>query len=126
MAPTLVFDGDCGACSALARLVTRRVRREASDFDVVAYQRADLAALGLTGEQCEVALQWVASDGTVSSAQDAVASVLLAGRAWQRPLGRALRLPGVNVLAGIGYRFVARHRNRLPGGTPACSLPDSR
>lgn len=123
--PVLVFDGDCGFCTTSARVVERWVRRRPGDFAVAPWQRLDLAAFGLTADDCSAALQWVAPDGRVSSAEDAVARCLLAGRLWARPLGAAFLLPGINALAGIGYHLVARNRYRLPGGTPACALPPS-
>ncbi|WP_084764507.1 thiol-disulfide oxidoreductase DCC family protein [Knoellia subterranea] len=119
----LIYDGDCGVCTKLSRFVTTSVRRRGADFAVSAYQDADLDALGLTPEQSDEALQWVAADGRISSAQDAVARVLLAGRAPFKPLGAVILVPGINALAGVVYRWVARNRHRLPGGTPACSLP---
>lgn len=119
----LIYDGDCGVCTKLSRLVTKTVRANRGDFVVSAYQDADLGVLGLTAEQCDEALQWVASTGQVSSAQDAAARVLLAGRLPWRPVGALILVPGVNALAGLVYRWVARNRHRLPGGTPACSLP---
>lgn len=121
--PVLVFDGDCGMCTRAAGLVTDRFRPSPEAYDVEPAQRLDLAALGLTADQCDEALQWVGADGRVSSAQDAVARMLLASRAWARPLGAVLLLPGVNTLAGAAYRWVARHRHRFPGGTPACEMP---
>lgn len=124
MAPSiLLYDGDCGVCTRLSGVVTSTVRRRREDFTVSAYQDADLPGLGLTPEQCDEALQWVDGRGRVSSAQDAVARVLLAGSLPFRPLGALILLPGVNALAGVVYRWVAANRHRLPGGTPACSLP---
>lgn len=119
----LIYDGDCGVCTKLSRFVTTGVRSEPTDFAVSAYQDADLESLGLTAEQCDEALQWVSSTGRVSSAQDAVARVLLAGRVPFRPLGAIILIPGINAVAGAVYRWVALNRHRLPGGTPACSLP---
>ncbi len=121
----LVYDGDCGICTRLSERVTRWVRPRHDSFGVAAYQHLDLAPLGLTIEECDAALQWVAPDGTISSAQDAVARLLLSGRVWLRPVGAVILVPGVNALAGAVYRWVARNRNRLPGGTPACALPSS-
>lgn len=121
--PVLIYDGDCGVCTRLADVVTTRVRRDGAAFGVSAYQDLDLGPLGLTPGQCDAALQWVDARGRSYAAQDAVAQVLLAGRVWQRPVGAVLRLPGVNALAGLVYRWVAANRHRLPGGTPACSLP---
>lgn len=92
---------------------------------MVAYQFADLDELGLTAPECQQALQWVDATGTIFRAERAVAQVLRHGRCWVRPLGAALGLPLIRQVAGVGYRWVARNRYRLPGGTPMCSLrPD--
>ncbi len=116
----LVYDGDCGACTRLAGVVRTVLR---PDAEVVAWQRADLDALGLTPEQCDAALQWVDAGGRAHAAQDAVAALLLASRPWARPAGAVLRLPGVHGLAGATYRWVAGHRHLLPGGSAACAVP---
>lgn len=123
-AATLLYDGDCGVCTRLSRTVTTTVRARRDDFVVTAYQDVDdLEALGLSARACDEALQWVSASGRVSSAQDAVARVLLAGRPVVKPLGAVMLVPGVNALAGVVYRWVALNRHLLPGGTPACSLP---
>ena len=118
--PVLVFDGDCGICTTLAGVVERHLRPPAA---VQAWQRLDLPALGLTPEACTEALQYVDADGRVHSAEMAVARLLRVSRPWFRPAGVVLALPGVRTLAGLAYRWVARNRSRLPGGTPACSVP---
>ena len=81
----------------------------------VAYQDADLAALGLTREQCAEAVQWVSADGTVHSAHVAVAACLRnANKPW--PLaGLLISAPGVRRIASIVYRRVAERRR--------CALP---
>lgn len=121
--PVLVFDGDCAICSTLARFVERAIRRQESDFVVAPWQEVDLAALGLTEAACIEALQWVARNGQISSAQNAVARTLWAGHLWWRPFAAIIATPGINHLAGVIYRWVAANRHRLPGGTPACSMP---
>ena len=119
--PVLVYDGDCAFCSSSVRFAQRWVRRMPR---VVPYQRTDLARLGLTEQQCEQSVQYVARDHRVHSAQDAVAATLLAaGKGWW-VLGASMHLPGVHWLSGVAYRWVARNRHRLPGGTPACSLSE--
>lgn len=91
---------------------------------LVAWQAADLAALGLTADQCREALQWVGADGRHESAQRAVARTLVGGGSGWAVLGRFILLPGVDQVAGFVYRWVARNRHRLPGGTLECSLDD--
>ncbi|MEO6653872.1 MAG: DCC1-like thiol-disulfide oxidoreductase family protein [Ilumatobacteraceae bacterium] len=117
--PVLVFDGECGFCTSSAGFGRRWLGLE----HVEPWQRLDLATLGLSVEQCEAAVQWVAEDGTVASAEDAVVGALrYSGGVWSA-LGRAIDLPGVHRLAGVAYRWVAEHRGSLPGGTPALRQP---
>ncbi|MDP3713290.1 MAG: DUF393 domain-containing protein [Mycobacteriales bacterium] len=117
---TLVYDGDCAFCTSSVR-VAERLRLRAGR--VVAWQHADLPALGLTAQQCQESLQWVADDGRVSSGHAAVARLLLASALPWRPLGAVLLVPPASWVAARVYRWVADHRGSLPGGTPACALP---
>jgi predicted DCC family thiol-disulfide oxidoreductase YuxK len=121
--PTFVYDGDCAFCTSCAQFIERRIPSRAR---VVPWQFTDLAALGLTLSQVEAAVQWVGPDGTVAAGPDAIAALLRdAGRAWTLP-GRMLGLGPVRRLAWPAYRWVADHRHLMPGGTPACSLPQAQ
>lgn len=121
--PVLLFDGDCAFCTTCATWMQRHIRRLDS---AVPYQFAELDALGVTAADCERALQWVGTDGTVLSAHLAVAQVLVgAGRGWA-VIGHAIRLPGIRWISGLVYRWVARNRHRLPGGMPACAVDPHR
>jgi predicted DCC family thiol-disulfide oxidoreductase YuxK len=118
--PTFVYDGDCAFCTSCARFIERRIPSRAT---VVPWQFADLGALGLTVEQCETAVQWVGVDSRVASGPDAIALLLRdAGRMWS-PAGWLLQLPPARAVAWPAYRWVARHRHLMPGGTAACALP---
>ncbi len=117
---TLVYDGDCGFCTTAIRWVKRlRLRADA----VTAWQHADLEALGLTAQECDLKLQWVADDGSISSGHEAVARLLLHSAAGWRPVGALLLTPPLSWLAARAYDWVSAHRQLLPGGTPACALP---
>lgn len=116
--PILVFDGDCGFCTTWAR----RWQRWSGLEHVEPWQFLELDELGLTPEMCSSAVQWVAVDGSVHAAEDAVVAALVyEGGLWAL-LGRAMALPGMHWLAGVTYRAVAKYRYSLPGGTPACKL----
>lgn len=119
--PVLVYDGDCGICTKLSNVARQVVMPRRGT--VIASYDLDLDHYGLTMEQCLEALQFVDEQGRVHAAQDAVARLLLAGAPWWKPFGAVLLLPGVNALAGLGYRWVARNRYRLPGSTEACAMP---
>jgi predicted DCC family thiol-disulfide oxidoreductase YuxK len=119
---TMIYDGDCAICARLARFTARRLR---PDAEIRASQTLDLEAYGVTAAECAEALQFVTADGRVYAAQDAVARMLLVSRPVWRPAGAVLRLPGVNALAGVVYRWVARNRYRLPGSSDACAVPQA-
>lgn len=120
MSGTLVYDGDCGFCTTC---VATLPRLRLSAWSTVAWQHADLESLGLTQEQCEQAVQWVAADGRISSGHAAAARLLLSSALPWRPVGALMLLPPFSWLAALVYRLVADNRMRLPGGTPACALP---
>lgn len=118
--PLLIFDGDCSFCTTTARAGQRWLGLE----HVEPWQFLDLEPLGVTAEECQTAVQWIADDGSVVAAERAVIAALRhAGGAW-RVLGELMNLPGVRQLAGLVYRLVAKYRHRMPGGTAACRLPE--
>lgn len=122
MRATFVYDGDCAFCSSCARFIERRVPTAAA---VVPWQFADLAALGLTQEQCEQAVQWVAPGRPSLAGPEAIAALLGSSNLPWRLVGRLLRVAPVRALAWPAYRWVARNRHRMPGGTAACALPQA-
>lgn len=118
--PTFVYDGDCAFCTACARFLERRIPTGAQ---VVPWQFTDLDALGLTAAECAEAVQWVGGPGDRAAGPDAIARLLLTSDTplW-RVAGRLFRLPPVRVAAWPAYRWVARNRHRMPGGTAACAV----
>lgn len=114
---TLVFDGECGFCRSCVVWLERRL---ASPVAIVAWQEADLVALGVSAEDCRSAVQWVGATGRRSAGAAAVAEVLRAAR-WPWPaVGRLLGLPLVRIAAAAVYRVTARNRSCLvqPGDEP--------
>ena len=119
--PLLIFDGDCAFCTSSVRFIERRIRRHPR---IQSWQRSDLAGLGLTQEQCETAVQLIEGE-RVTSAHVAVARVLIYGKRGWAVLGYLLLVPGIKQIAGVVYRWVAKNRDRMPGGTAECALPQS-
>jgi predicted DCC family thiol-disulfide oxidoreductase YuxK len=119
--PTFVYDGDCAFCSSCVKFAERRIPTSAR---LIPFQFADLEALALTVEQCEESVRWV-GDSTAAG-PDGIALLLRdAGRMWW-VAGSVLQWPPVRLLAWPVYRWVAKHRHQMPGGTAACSLPQAQ
>ncbi len=118
--PVLVYDGDCAFCTASVRWAERHLPIRA---ELVAFQFADLAALGTTEEQTTREVVWVSRTGRTHGGAQGVARLLMdAGGAW-RVLGAIATIPPVSWLLHGVYRLIAANRHRLPGGTAACALP---
>ncbi|GIG65410.1 thiol-disulfide oxidoreductase DCC family protein [Phytomonospora endophytica] len=130
MTAVFLYDGDCAFCSSCARFVEKRIPTRA---DVAAWQFRDIAALGLTEAEVDAAVQWVELDDAgrpdgrpVLAGPAAIAALLRdAGGVW-RPMGALLRLRPVLAVAWPLYRWVARNRDKMPGGTAACALPQAQ
>jgi predicted DCC family thiol-disulfide oxidoreductase YuxK len=118
--PTFVYDGDCAFCTSCAEFIGSRIPTRAK---VLPWQFADLDALGLTVAECEAAVQWVDPAGARGAGPDAIAFLLRDSGPMWRLAGRMLATRPVRTVAWPAYRWVARNRHRLPGGTAACSLP---
>jgi predicted DCC family thiol-disulfide oxidoreductase YuxK len=121
MDPTFLYDGDCAFCTSCARFIERRIPTRAR---VVAWQFADLGALGVSQQDAEAAVQWVDARG-VAAGPVAIARLLCDAGSYWRVLGAVLGLRPVLWLAWPAYRMVARNRDKLPGGTPVCTLPQA-
>ena len=118
--PILVYDGDCGFCTATAAWIGRRLR---VPVRVAPWQSLDLAHHGLAEADVTTAAYWIDEGGRRHRGAAGVAEALVAcGGGWALA-GRVLRLPPVSWLAAGAYQLVARNRHRLPGATDACRLP---
>ena len=117
--PTLLYDGDCGFCQRCAGLARRVARRTT----VAAFQDVDIAAFGLTPEECAEALRYVDAAGATYRGHVAVDAFLRDSGSWWRWLRWPLHVPGTQRLWSRLYDLVARNRTRLPGGTPQCEVP---
>ncbi|MDI1460041.1 DCC1-like thiol-disulfide oxidoreductase family protein [Catellatospora sp. KI3] len=120
MSPTFIFDGDCAFCTTCANFVNRWIPTGAK---VSAWQRADLAALGLTRAQCLEAVQWVEEGRPTLAGPEAIGALLRSSNAAWKPVGYALKPRAVTAALWPLYRWVARHRHQMPGGTAACAIP---
>jgi predicted DCC family thiol-disulfide oxidoreductase YuxK len=122
--PAFLFDGDCAFCSSCARWIERRIPTPVA---VAAWQLTDLDPLGVAVEDVDVAVVLVDARLQRTSGPEAFAGLLRSSTsgAW-RAAGRVLGLRPVLVVAWPVYRWIARNRHRMPGGTPQCSLPQAQ
>lgn len=122
--PWLVFDGDCAFCTTTATWVADRLHRSGGpNARLMAWQFADLAALGTTQERTRREVLWVTTAGTIYGGAAAFSQWLQFRGQPYAIVGRLMDLPLVRTLAAAVYRLVARNRSRMPGGSPACALP---
>ncbi len=116
----IIYDGDCAFCTLwVTRLqgalpvFPRAVTAQSINPDDYALSAGDLARFA-----------WYVTP-THQYAGHLAASALLRvqPKLGLRFVGWLLATPPFSFVAALGYRFVARFRHRLPGGTPTCE-PD--
>jgi predicted DCC family thiol-disulfide oxidoreductase YuxK len=119
MTPTLIFDGDCSFCTSVAKHFEKW---SFTPLAIAPWQRANLAAFGLTEAQASSQV-YLVRDGQFFGGAEAFAELMrIQGDAFHRLIAWGMRLPGIRRLMAWGYTMVARNRHRLPGGTPACKM----
>ena len=121
--PVLLFDGDCAFCSTSARWLEDHVP---SPVTFVPWQWTDLEPLGVTEAEVDAAVVLVDVTLRHRAGPAALADLFRTSTsgAW-RWCGRLLGTRPVLALAWPIYRWIARNRHRMPGGTPQCSLPQA-
>jgi predicted DCC family thiol-disulfide oxidoreductase YuxK len=120
--PVLVYDGDCGFCSASVRWL----HGQGGSVSAVPWQRLGaegLRAFGLTETDVATAAWYVASDGRRRRGHQAIAAGLRDAGGLRRVLGVTIAVPPGSWLARPVYAVVARWRHRLPPRTGACRVP---
>lgn len=116
----LVFDGDCAFCSTWVERLRKALPRYP---ETTPYQWADLDALGLSHDDV-THYAWYLTPTHQYAGHLAFSALLRSQpRFGLRFAGQLIATPPFSWVAALGYRFVARYRHLLPGGTPACALP---
>ncbi|RMH78140.1 MAG: DUF393 domain-containing protein, partial [Actinomyces sp.] len=83
----LVYDGDCGFCTASAHWIARRLP---AGTPVVAAADADLDGLGLSDHDVATAAWWIDPDGGRHRGHRAIARALVAAGGLWTLVGRML------------------------------------
>lgn len=115
----LIYDGDCAFCKNSLRIALEKLPIFCR---YSAYQNTDISALGLTTAQVQAQV-WLVDGETKLGGHRAVAWLLLnqSEIGW-RALGRLILI--ASPVSALIYRWVAKNRHRLPGGTKECSIED--
>jgi predicted DCC family thiol-disulfide oxidoreductase YuxK len=124
--PIVLYDGDCGVCTALKKEAQRR--DAAARLRFIAYQAADLEQIspGLTREMAGRVLYLVQPDGQRFAGARAVFETMRRLPGLWRLIGAIGAFPPLSLLAEPFYRLVARNRGRISRwlGLDRCALPD--
>jgi predicted DCC family thiol-disulfide oxidoreductase YuxK len=120
---TLIFDGDCGFCTTVAY---KAVAKSVEPLRAEAWQLTDLAQYGLTPAQAEKRVYLFHEDHLYAGHQAVAIMLTLRNRWYYSLLASFMLVPPFSLAALLGYRLVARFRHKLPGGTPACKMPNNQ
>lgn len=118
VAPKLIFDGECGFCSASAQWLASKWPLESTVIlrEWQSLTERELFEIGLTLTDVKEAAWWIDADGKHYRGHLAVAKALQASRGWESYLGDLLLVPPFLQLGAIGYPLIVRWRGhiRLP------------
>lgn len=120
---TVLYDSDCGICTAIARGLARLDAHHLLRFEPLATH--DLAG---APPRATLAESLHAVDDTGHWFSGARATVEIARRVpVLRPVALVARLPGALIVLELGYRIVAANRQWLSRrlNLKACQLPES-
>ncbi|QRX91153.1 DUF393 domain-containing protein [Streptomyces noursei] len=119
--PLLLFDGDCGFCQNVINRISALSRPA---VDAVPWQSLPEETTRPHSERLDREVLLVRHGQALAGGADALAIYLRhSPRRRYRIAGMAITLPGVVRCAHAVYRWVARNRHQMPGGTLSCRLP---
>jgi predicted DCC family thiol-disulfide oxidoreductase YuxK len=118
---TLVYDGECGFCTTSANWIVRRWPDEGGPMAVPWQRLSDdaMQEMHLSLDDVQKAAWFVEGNRSDGGSRAIGRALGAAGGTWA-VIGWSLLNPPISWVAPLGYRLVARYRDRLPGGTPAC------
>ena len=126
MKQILIYDGDCQFCRLSLDFGIRTLTKFPK---FVAYQKIDPAEyrLSMADVSSQVWLVGPSNEGlTPLGGHLAVAQILLdQPQFYWKWLGFLMKTPPFSFVADLVYKWVAKNRHRLPGGSRACKLEDT-
>ena len=113
---TLIYDADCGFCTRSA-VWLRNAKVNVKPWQGI----PDLNLLGLNEDKVSTAAYWFDEGKVIDRAEGAIARALIARGVGWKPVGYFILL--LRPVAAPVYRYIARNRHAMPGGTNACKIP---
>jgi len=110
----LIYDSACPICSTTVKWIEKNGEKDS--FEMVACQSETLDARfpGIEPEACRQAMHLVLPDGTVLRGEKALPEIFKRLKRY-RPLAAFFRLPGVELVGRIFYRWFAVRRYAIAG-----------
>ncbi len=103
---TIVFDGDCAWCRALAAWARRRLPADVELVDARAWHERFAQP---SAAELATSVWWLEGERRWSGAAAVARALRALGGPW-RAIGAVLDHPALRPAAASAYRFVARHR----------------
>ncbi|MCO4773310.1 MAG: DUF393 domain-containing protein [Deltaproteobacteria bacterium] len=116
---TLIYDGECVFCRASKDRLHALLRDDGVEYASFRDPAVLARFPGLTEDDCDQAMQFVATDGRIFSGAEAAARALVR-RPWFA-FGWLYYLPGVRQGADYAYRHIARRRFGISGRSSECN-----
>jgi predicted DCC family thiol-disulfide oxidoreductase YuxK len=115
----LIYDGDCAFCKNSLQWAIGHLKQMPN---YVAFQKVDLTEYRLTKTDVETQV-WLLVGTKHFGGHQAVAWLFKSQTSpFWRLIGTIIDLFGP--ISALVYRWVAKNRHRLPGGTKECSIED--
>jgi len=124
--PVLIYDGDCKFCQLSLEFGIRHMKVFPS---YVAFQKIEPSSFGLTEKQVRSEI-WLVDKRPNKNLRlgghlAAAAILEMQTNLFYRVAGFLMKTPPTSWLAKVGYRWIARNRHRLPGGSKVCRIEDN-
>jgi predicted DCC family thiol-disulfide oxidoreductase YuxK len=121
----LIYDGDCKFCQLSLEF---GIRHLPTFPKYVAFQKIDQTKFGLTIDQVRTQIWLVDQAGSEKPKGGHLAAgeiLTMQRNLFYKALGWLIKTPPTSFLADVVYRWVAKNRHRLPGGSRQCKLEDN-
>ncbi len=124
--PVLIYDGDCQFCQLSLDFGIRNLRVFPR---YAAFQGIDPSKFGLT-EQMVRSQIWLVSDSEsptklLGGHLAAIEILSMQPQKYLKLLASIMKLWPWRIIADKTYKWVAKNRHRLPGGSKTCELKDN-